>query len=237
MQMSKSGIGNIPEYEAYDKMLIAVDCIILGFDGKDLKALLVKRLMEPKLGNWSLMGGFVKTDESVENAAFRILEILTGIKNIYLEQLYSFGALNRDPGGRVVSIAYFALIKIDDYTPSLMKEHSAKWFDTRSIPSMIFDHKKMIALAKERLRQKVANHPIGFELLPEKFTLPQLQNLYEAIYETTFDKRNFSRKILALNILVKLQEKEKLFSKKGAFYYRFDYEKYKKLEHEGVSFI
>lgn len=237
MQSSKNGTDNILEYEAYDKMLIAVDCIILGFDGKDLKALLIKRLMEPKLGNWSLMGGFVKKNESVEKAAFRILEILTGIKNIYLEQLYSFGAVNRDPGGRVVSIAYFALIKIDDYTPSLMKEHSAKWFDIRSIPSMIFDHKKMIALARERLRQKVANHPIGFELLPEKFTLPQLQNLYEAIYETTFDKRNFSRKILALNILVKLQEKEKLFSKKGAFYYRFDYEKYKKLEHEGVSFI
>lgn len=237
MQSSKNYIGNIREYEAYDKILIAVDCIILGFDGKDLKALLIKRLMEPKLGNWSLMGGFVKKDESVEKAAFRVLEILTGIKNIYLEQLYSFGAVNRDPGGRVVSIAYFALIKIDDYTPSLMREHNAKWFDIRSIPSMIFDHKKMIALARERLRQKVANHPIGFELLPEKFTLPQLQNLYEAIYETTFDKRNFSRKILALNILVKLQEKEKLFSKKGAFYYRFDHEKYKKLEHEGVSFI
>jgi 8-oxo-dGTP diphosphatase len=237
MQSSINYIGNILEYEAYDKMLIAVDCIILGFDGKDLKALLIKRLMEPKLGNWSLMGGFVKKDESVEKAAFRVLEILTGIKNIYLEQLYSFGAVNRDPGGRVVSIAYFALIKIDDYTPSLMREHNAKWFDIRSIPSMIFDHKKMIALARERLRQKVANHPIGFELLPEKFTLPQLQNLYEAIYETTFDKRNFSRKILALNILVKLQEKEKLFSKKGAFYYRFDHEKYKKLEHEGVSFI
>ena len=227
----------ITEYKVHDRMLIAVDCIILGFDGKDLNALLIKRGFEPGSGAWSLMGGFVKKEESVETAAFRILEVLTGITNIYLEQLYSFGEVNRDPGGRVVSIAYFALIKIGDYSAELMKEHSAKWFDTRHIPPMIFDHKKMILLAKERLRQKVANHPIGFELLPEKFTLPQLQNLYEAIYATTFDKRNFSRKILALHILKKLEEKEKLLSRKGAFYYMFDYNKYKKLEKEGVNFI
>lgn len=227
----------ITEYKVHDRMLIAVDCIILGFDGKDLKALLVKRGFEPGSGSWSLMGGFVKKDESVETAAFRVLEVLTGITNIYLEQLYSFGEVNRDPGGRVVSIAYFALIKIGDYSAELMKEHNAKWFDIRHIPKMIFDHKNMIALAKERLRQKVANHPIGFELLPEKFTLPQLQNLYEAIYEITFDKRNFSRKILALHILKKLDEKERLFSKRGAFYYMFDYNKYKKLEREGLKFI
>ncbi len=227
----------IAEYKVHDRVLIAVDCIILGFDGKDLKALLVKRGFEPQLGNWSLMGGFVKKNEAVEDAAFRILEVLTGLTNIYLEQLYCFGEVDRDPGGRVVSIAYFALIKIDDYSPELMREHNAKWFDIRRIPQMIFDHKKMISLAKERLCQKVANHPVGFELLPEKFTLPQLQNLYEAIYETNFDKRNFSRKILSLHILKKLDEKEKLLSKRGAFYYMFDHDKYKKLEQEGLKFI
>lgn len=227
----------ITEYKFHDRMLIAVDCIIFGFDGKALKALLIKRGFDPESGNWSLMGGFVKTDESVEDAAFRILEVLTGITNIYLEQLFSFGAPKRDPGGRVVSIAYFALIKIDDYSDKLMKEHNAKWFDIKRIPPMIFDHKKMILMAKDRLRQKVANHPIGFELLPEKFTLPQLQNLYEAIYESTFDKRNFSRKILSLHILKKLDEKEKSFSKKGAFYYTFDHNKYKKLAREGLKFI
>ena len=224
-------------YKIHDKMLIAVDCIIFGFDGKALKALFIKRGFEPETGNWSLMGGFVKKEESVENAAFRILEALTGLTNIYLEQLFSFGAVDRDPGGRVVSIAYFALIKIDDYSDELMKEHNAKWFDIKRIPSMIFDHKKMILMAKGRLQQKVANHPIGFELLPEKFTLPQLQNLYEAIYESTFDKRNFSRKILSLHILKKLDEKEKLLSKKGAFYYTFDHNKYKKLDREGLKFI
>ncbi|MEO8763821.1 MAG: NUDIX domain-containing protein [Ginsengibacter sp.] len=225
------------KYKVHDRMLIAVDCIILGFNGKDLNALLIKRGFEPHSGNWSLMGGFVKKNESLETAAFRILEVLTGITNIYLEQLYSFGEVDRDPGGRVVSIAYFALIKIDDYSAELMKGHHAKWFDTRHIPSMIFDHKNMISLAKERLRQRAANHPIGFELLPEKFTLPQLQNLYEAIYETPFDKRNFSRKILSLHILKKLDEKEKLYSKRGAFYYTFDYAKYKKLDQEGLKFI
>ena len=227
----------INEYNVHDKMLIAVDCIIMGFDGKELKALLIKRGFEPQLGKWSLMGGFVKKEESVDAAAFRILETLTGLKDIYLEQLSAFGEVNRDPADRVVSMAYFALIKLNDYSEQLMKTHNAKWFNIKQIPAMVFDHKKMITQAKERLQQKVANHPIGFELLPEKFTLPQLQNLYEAIYDMAFDKRNFSRKILSLNILKKLDEKEKLFSKRGAFYYMFDHVKYKKLEQEGLKFI
>src|SRR5664279_589109 len=126
----------IAEYKVHDKMLIAVDCIILGFDGKNVKALLVKRGFQPELGNWSLMGGFVKKEESIDAAAFRILEVLTGLTNIYMDQLYSFGEVDRDPGGRVISIAYFALIKIDDYSPELVKEHHAKWFNTRHIPDM-----------------------------------------------------------------------------------------------------
>lgn len=227
----------INEYNIHDKMLIAVDCIIMGFDGKELKALLIKRGFEPQLGKWSLMGGFVKKEESIDDAAFRILETLTGLTDIYLEQLSSFGEVNRDPGARVVSLPYFALIKLNDYSEQLMKKHSARWFNIKQIPAMVFDHKKMIAQAKERLQQKVASHPIGFELLPEKFTLPQLQNLYEAIYDMGFDKRNFSRKILSLNILKKLDEKEKLLSKRGAFYYMFDHIKYKKLEQEGLKFI
>ncbi|MEO6636734.1 MAG: NUDIX domain-containing protein [Ginsengibacter sp.] len=230
-------VGDIAEYRDHDRMRIAVDCIIFGFDGKNLKALLIKRGFEPQLGSWSLMGGFVKKDEAVEKAAFRILEALTGLSNLYLEQLFTFGDVTRDPGGRVVSVAYFALIKINDYPRDQMEQHNAKWFDIGQIPKMVFDHRKMIILAKERLRQKVANHPIGFELLPEKFTLPQLQNLYEAIYEIQFDKRNFSRKILSLHILEKLNEKEKQSSRRGAFYYRFDYDQYKKLEQEGLKFI
>ncbi|HUZ57669.1 MAG TPA: NUDIX domain-containing protein [Hanamia sp.] len=227
----------IDEYKVHDKILIAVDCIIFGFDGKDLQVLLIKRAFEPEIGKWSLMGGFVTLSESSDDGAYRILKKLTGLSNIYMEQLYCFADVNRDPGGRVISIAYFALIKIDDYSEKLMNEYNAKWYNINSIPALIFDHEKMILMGKERLKQKVAAHPIGFALLPEKFTLSQLQNLYEAIYEISFDKRNFLRKILSLGILIKLNEKEKLLSKKGSFYYRFDFNKYKKLDQEGLKFI
>ncbi|MDE3237089.1 MAG: NUDIX hydrolase [Bacteroidota bacterium] len=227
----------IESYKIHDSFLIAVDCIIFGFDGKEIKALLVKRALEPELGKWSLMGGFVQKNESVDDASYRVLAQLTGLSSIYMEQLYCFGDVDRDPGGRVISIAYFALIKIDDYSEALMKLHGTKWFSLSKIPQLVFDHKQMIRLAKERLQQKVTNHPIGFALLPDKFTLQQLQALYEAIYETTLDKRNFTRKILSLNILRKLNEKEKESSRKGAFYYVFDKKKYEKLDKEGVSFL
>ena len=225
------------EYKHHDRILLAVDCIIFGFDGSGLKALLVKRGLEPEMGKWSLMGGFANSEESIDQAATRILLQLTGMDKIYMEQLYCFGDVDRDPGGRVVSIAYFALIKIEESNGEIINTHNAKWFDLKKLPTMIFDHKQMVKLAKERLQQKVANHPIGFELLPNKFTLQQLQALYEAIYETSFDKRNFTRKILSLEILQRLDEKEKESSKKGAFYYVFDKKKYKQLESEGIKMI
>ena len=228
---------SIAEYKQHDLFLLAVDCIIFGFDGERLKGLFIKRAFEPGLGKWSLMGGFVKHDEGVEDAAQRILNQLTGLSNIYMEQLSCFGEVDRDPGGRVVSIAYFALINIADYSDEMMKAHNAKWFELNKIPSLIFDHKKMVGIAKERLQQKVANHPIGFALLPYKFTLRQLQNLYEAIYETEIDKRNFTRKILDIGILNKLDEKERESSKKGSFYYVFDEKKYRQLDKEGVKLI
>lgn len=228
---------SIIQYKNYDRLLLAIDCIIFGFDGKNLKGLFVKRQMDPQKDKWSLMGGFVKEKESVDHAAGRILNELTGLNNIYMEQLSCFGEADRDPGGRVVSMAYFALIKIDDYAAVLLETHGARWFDLNKIPKLIFDHNQMVKLAQERLQQKVANHPVGFALLADKFTLQQLQSLYEAIYETPLDKRNFTRKILSLGILNKLKEKEKESSKKGAFYFTFDQAKYKKLENEGVRFI
>lgn len=228
---------SIEQYKIHDRFLLAVDCIIFGFDGDTLKALFVKRGFEPELGKWSLMGGFVSRTESVEEAATRVLNQLTGLDKIYMEQIGCFGDVERDPGGRVVSIAYFALINIADYSEAMMQEHNAKWFSIDKIPPLVFDHKKMVSIARERLQQKVVNHPIGFELLPEKFTLRQLQNLYEAIYGSELDKRNFTRKILSLGILNKLEEKEKESSRKGSFYFVFDEKKYKKLETEGVKFI
>jgi 8-oxo-dGTP diphosphatase len=224
-------------YQNEDRILLAVDCIIFGFDGQRLKALFVKRALEPEIGKWSLMGGFVKQNEDVNAAAARVLKDLTGLTDIYMEQLYCYGDVNRDTAGRVVSIAYFALIDIAGHSAELSAEHNAKWFSFSEIPALVFDHKKMVQEAKERLQQKVANHPIGFALLPNKFTLQQLQSLYEAIYESTFDKRNFTKKILSLSILKKLDEKEKESSRKGAFYYVFDEEKYKALDSEGLKFI
>jgi ADP-ribose pyrophosphatase YjhB (NUDIX family) len=228
---------SIIQYKNHDRLLFAVDCIIFGFDGRHLKGLFIKRGFEPQKDKWSLMGGFVRKEESVHHAAERILTQLTGLENVYMEQLYCFSDVKRDPGGRVVSVAYFALIRIDDYSEDLMKQHNARWFELNKVPALIFDHRQMVKLARERLQQKVANHPIGFELLPGKFTLPKLQNLYEAIYETKLDKRNFTRKVLSLGILNKLKEKEKESSKKGAFYYTFDKAKYKKLEQEGLRLI
>ncbi|MDP9041111.1 MAG: NUDIX hydrolase [Bacteroidota bacterium] len=227
----------IHPYKKFDEFLIAVDCIIFGFDGETLKALFVKRGFEPEKGRWSLMGGFAKLEETIDQAAIRILELLTGLNNIYMEQLYCFGDLNRDPAGRVVSIAYFAVINIEEHSKHLLKTHNAKWFPIDKVPALVFDHKKMLLLAKDRLKQRSFNHPVGFELLPAKFTLQQLQNLYEAIFESSFDKRNFIKKILSLDILQKLNEKNKGSSKKGSFYYIFDEKKYKKLEKEGVKFI
>lgn len=226
----------INEYKGHDRLLMAVDCIIFGFDGVDLKALLVKRNFEPGLGKWSLMGGFVRLEESIDAGANRILKELTGLSNIYMEQMYCFGDTGRDPGGRVVSVAYFALIKINGNATFPEKEN-AKWFSIKKVPPLVFDHKTMLRKAKQQLQEKAAKRPIGFELLPEQFTLPQLQKLYEAIYETSFDKGNFSRKILSLRILKRLKTKEKLTSRKGAFYYVFDHETYLKREKEKLRFI
>ncbi|MEX1239580.1 MAG: NUDIX domain-containing protein [Cyclobacteriaceae bacterium] len=227
----------LSRYKSHHKILVAVDCIIFGFDGSQLKALLIKRGFEPEKGKWSLMGGFVGKDENADEAATRVLYSLTGMKDIYMEQLYTFSDVDRDSAGRVISLAYFALINIADYSEQLQLEHEAKWFLLNRMPPLIFDHRQMVKEAKERLQEKVVAHPVGFELLPTKFTLPQLQSLYEAIYDTPLDKRNFTKKILSLGVLNKLNEKEKQSSRKGAYYYVFDGLKYKKMQANGIKFI
>jgi 8-oxo-dGTP diphosphatase len=230
-------MAEIPSYQKRDHLLIAVDCIIFGFDGEKLKILCIKRNFEPGMGKWSLMGGFVGAGESVDIAASRILETLTGLHDIFMEQLHCFGEVGRDPGGRVVSVAYYALININKYSKVLLESHHAKWFDARLVPALVFDHKKMIRLAIKQLREKAIHHPLGFKLLPSKFTMGQLQTLYEAIFGVGFDQPNFARKMLSLDILRKLDEKDKTSSRRGSFYYVFDEEKYKRLDKEGVKFI
>ncbi|MXV17021.1 NUDIX hydrolase [Hufsiella ginkgonis] len=206
-------------YSGQTRILVAVDCIIFGFDGEHLKLLLIHRGFEPEKEQWSLMGGFIGTEEDLDQAANRILKELTGLEGVYLEQFHAMGDPKRDPIERTVCVAYFALIDIHKYEKQISDQYRAEWFLLKDMPSLIFDHQKIVELAKKKLRYKAALHPILFELLPPKFTLPQLQMLYEAIYETEFDKRNFSRKILSTGLLVKQPDKDKRSSKKGAFYY------------------
>jgi len=219
-----------------DRQLIAVDCIIFGFDAGMLKLLLLKRNFEPGKGKWSLAGGFLKKEENLDESAARVLYDLTGLRNIYLEQLTAYGLADRDPGERVVSIAYFALLNIVDYDMDLIRDYEACWCPLSQMPELIFDHRDMVDKALKRLKRKAKIQPIGFELLPEKFTLPQLQLLYEAIYQKELDKRNFRKKILSMELLDKLQEKDKSNSKKGAFLYRFNQKKYHELAADGFYF-
>ncbi len=215
------------KYSRQTRMLVAVDCIIFGFDGTELKILLVHRGLEPEKGKWSLMGGFVQPNEGLDNAAARILKQLTGLEGIYLEQFSAFGALNRDPIERTISVAYFALLDIRQYQQQINEEYHAVWFPVKEFPQLIFDHPKMVEMAKAKLQDKAMTHPILFELLPDKFTIPQMHSLYEGVYEVVYDKRNFSRNILSTGLLIKLNEKEKTSSRKGAFYYKLDKRKYK----------
>lgn len=215
------------KYSNQTRFLVAVDCIVFGFDGTEYKLLLIQRGFAPEKEKWSLMGGFLQIEESLEAAAARILKQLTGLQNIYLEEMQAFSTPKRDPIERVIAVPYVALIDIKKYQQQINDDFHARWFPMKDLPKLIFDHQEMVDLALNKLRYKAAFHPILFELLPEKFTLPQLQNMYEGLYNTKFDKRNFTKKVLSTNLLKKEKEKEKLSSKKGAFYYSLDQEQYK----------
>lgn len=222
-------------YASQDKMYVATDCIIFGFEEGKLKLLIFKRRVEPLEGEWSLIGSFVKIEEDVEEAAKRVLEEITGLKNIFMEQSRSYGAAQRDPGYRCVSIAQYALIRINDYDKELVEKHGAHWYEIEDLPNLVLDHNQMVEDALEKLKQKARYQPIGFELLPEKFTIPQIQQLYEAIYQNELDARNFRKKVLSHNVLIKLDEKDKT-SRRGAFLYKFDHKTYQKLMRSGYNF-
>jgi ADP-ribose pyrophosphatase YjhB (NUDIX family) len=217
--------------------LLAVDCIIFGFDGEELKLLVIEQGFDPSGGKWSLVGGFIKEGESAEDAAQRILKELTGLNGIYMEQLHTFTEVERDSAERTVSIAYFALIDLQQYKKQLSEDYHPAWVSINNLPPLILDHNKMVEMAKEKLRYKAALHPLLFELLPSQFTLPQLQNLYECVYNTGFDKGNFSRKILSTGLLMKLADKDKLGSKKGAFYYKINVNNYNAKFNSFLNFV
>ncbi len=222
-------------YSKYPRHFLAVDCIIFGYDiaEKELKLLLIKRSFEPAQGKWSLAGGFVQEHESIDDAASRVLCSLTGLSEVYMEQLYTYGDVSRDPGARVISTAYYSLIGIHEIDRGVQQNNGAHWRSINNLPDLIFDHKYMVEKALCELVENVKIRPIGFELLPEKFTLVQLQNLYEAIYQKSIDKRNFRKKLLSMNLLEKLDEKERETSRKGAFYYRFNRERYDEFMRNG----
>jgi ADP-ribose pyrophosphatase YjhB (NUDIX family) len=203
-----------------------VDCIIFGYEAGEVKVLLSKRGFAPFQGEWSLMGGFVRRDESIDQAAKRVLVELTGMTDVYMEQVGAFGEVMRDPGDRVISVAYYALLKIDERNRERVKEHNAQWVSIHEIPPLGFDHPQMIARAREMMKRKVPYYPIGFNLLPEYFTLTQLQSLYEIILEEPIDKRNFRKRIAEMTCVEKTDLIDKASSRRGASLYRFNEEIY-----------
>ena len=215
-------------YNINPRFYVSVDCIIFGFDKGSLKLLLLKRNFEPAKASWSLMGGFVQDGESVDDAAKRVLAELTGLENVYMEQVGTFGEVDRDPGERVISVAYYALININEYDRNLVQQHNAHWAEINEIPPLVFDHPQMVKQARIMLQKKASSEPIGFNLLPSLFTLFQLQSLYEAIYGEPLDKRNFRKRVADLNYIEKTDKIDKTGSKRGAALYKFNENAYRK---------
>ena len=227
----------MPHTYQYPRAALTVDCVVFGFDEGELKVLLIERALEPFKGKWALPGGFVRAGETIDDAARRELEEEAGLKNVFLEQLYTFGAVNRDPRERVVSVAHYALVKLAAHaTKAATDAADARWFPISKVPKLAFDHMDIFEAALERLKSKVRYEPIGFELLPPKFTLSQLQHLYEAVLELDLDKRNFRKKVLGFELLVALDETQMSGPHRPAQLFRFDADKYEKLKKRGFNF-
>jgi len=224
------------QYE-YERPALATDCVIFGFDGGELKLLLTEREREPFKNKWALPGGFVFMNETTEEAARRLLLEKAGIRPSFIEQLYTFSEIDRDPRERIVSVAYYTLVNKHQYELIAGRDTlKAEWIELSRLPKLAFDHSKIVRMAIQRLKGKVSYKPIGFELLDEKFTLSQLQSLYESILEEVIDKRNFRKKILGMGFLKALEEKEKNVAHKAARYYSFDKKAYKELTQKGFHF-
>lgn len=226
-------------FKSFFVAALTVDNVIFGFDGQDLKVLLIKRGEIPYMDNWALPGHFVKSEEDVDKAAERILEELTGLKNVYLEQVKTFGAAKRHPMGRVLTVAYYSLINIDSYQvrPAFIAQ-KATWHKVSDVKkkTLAFDHNTILEACIEQLKLRVRQQPIGFELLPDKFTLTQLKQLYESILKKELDKRNFRKKILSMKILIDLKESQEGVAHRPAKLYQFNSERYNRLIEEGLHF-
>ena len=216
----------------YPHPAVTSDCVIFGFDGVAIKVLLIQRGIEPYKGKWAFPGGFMNIDETIEECAKRELEEETGLKASSLEQFYTFTDVNRDPRERVITVAHYALVRLSDVKGG-DDAMSAKWFAMNEIPSLAFDHDRILRIAVNRLKERICFEPIGFELLPEIFTMSALQNLYESILEVKFDRRNFYNKMLKLGILSEAEERPKNASRRTPIKYRFNAKKYEELKQKG----
>jgi 8-oxo-dGTP diphosphatase len=227
----------MPTYD-YPRPALTVDCVVFGLDQQDtLKVMLIRRKLPPFQGQWALPGGFVRLEESLEQAARRELQEETGLRDIFLEQLYTFGEVDRDPRDRVVSVAYYALVNLSEYAVQAATDaEAAQWFAINTLPPLAFDHGRILDLAIARLKGKVRYEPIGFELLPQKFTLSQLQKLYEIILGESLDKRNFRKKFLKTDLLIELDETQMGVAHRAARLYQFDEQKYLQLKQKGFNF-
>jgi 8-oxo-dGTP diphosphatase len=227
----------VPHSYEFPRPALTVDCVVFGLDDEDLKVLLIQRDLPPFEGRWALPGGFVRIAETLDEAAQRELAEETGIRKVFLEQLFTFGAVDRDPRERVVTVAYYALVNLRGHDLLAATDaRSAAWFALDDAPNLAFDHDRILQTAYERLKGKVRYQPIGFELLPEKFTLRQLQHLYEKVLDRELDKRNFRKKILGMGLLEELDEVEQDVAHRAARLYRFDRKKYERLTKQGFNF-
>jgi len=215
------------EVQSSNRIALSVDCVIFGFDENKLKVLLMRSDLKKYQSKWSLLGDLVKPDEDLDAAAYRILKQRTGLDDVYLEQVHSFGKINRHPGGRVVTVAYCSLINIQHHKLKIL-DNELHWHDVASVKDLAFDHKTIFDLSLQRLQKRVQEHPLGFSLLPNKFSLRELQNLYEAILSIKLDRRNFRKKFFAMNFLVDMDEIEQNLPHRPGKLYKFDYAKYEK---------
>ena len=224
-------------FESKFKAAISVDNVVFGFDNNDLKVLLIYRGAEPYKECWALPGDLISLDQDLDESAEIVLQNLTGLDNIYMEQIHTFGRVDRHPFGRVFTVAYFALIKIEDYNvkPSSWAEEAA-WFPINEVPELPFDHNEILEYAKNLLKSKIRRQPIGFELLPKYFTLTEIQNLYEAILETPFDTRNFRKKLLSMNIIIDSGKMQSDVAHRPAKLYKYITKKYLQLQQTGFTF-
>ncbi|MBS1511149.1 MAG: NUDIX hydrolase [Bacteroidetes bacterium] len=222
------------EVEDSNGLALSVDCVIFGFDENKLKVLLIRSDLKKYLGKWSLLGDLVRPNEDLDGAAYRILKKRTGLSDVYLEQVHTFGSINRHPAGRVVTVAYCSLINVQHHKLNIL-ENELHWHDVTNVTDLAFDHQEIFDTCYRRLQKRIQEHPLGFNLLPKKFSLRDLQNLYEAILNVKMDRRNFRKKFFSMDFLIDIDEMEQDVPHRPGKLYKFNYEKYEKKKKKWVG--